>query len=129
MVTATVLSGCALTGGTLDFGEYVSGQPDPLDAVGQISYANCTGELVFELDGGVAGSVNDRRMSAGSDRLRYQIYRNASRTIVWGMGAEAQRVRVIGTQSGRVDVFGRIPAGQVAPAGAYTDTVNITLTF
>jgi spore coat protein U-like protein len=129
IVTATVLSGCALTGGALDFGEYVSGQPDALDAVGQISFASCTGELVFELDGGVSGSVNDRRMSGGGGRLRYQLYRNATRTAVWGVGADAQRVQIVGTQSGRVDVFGRIPPGQVVPAGAYTDTVNITLTF
>ena len=36
---------------------------------------------------------------------------------------------LIGTQSGSVTVYGRIPAGQVVPEGTYTDTVNITLTF
>jgi spore coat protein U-like protein len=28
-----------------------------------------------------------------------------------------------------VDVFGRIPAMQSAPAGSYTDTVVVTLTY
>ena len=35
----------------------------------------------------------------------------------------------MGTQSGSVTVYGRIPASQVVPEGTYTDTVNVTLTF
>ena len=36
---------------------------------------------------------------------------------------------LIGTQSGTVTVYGRIPASQMVPDGTYTDIVNITLTF
>jgi spore coat protein U-like protein len=57
-VTATVLSGCTLIGGTLDFGNYVSGQPGALDAAGQIGYVNCSGVLTFELDGGQSGDTS-----------------------------------------------------------------------
>ena len=68
-------------------------------------------------------------MSLGANRLNYQIYRNAVRNAVWGSGANAQGVVLIGTQSGTVTVYGRIPANQIVPEGTYTDTVNITLTF
>jgi spore coat protein U-like protein len=47
-VTATVLSGCTLIGGTLDFGTYIAGQPKPLSMpAAQIGYVNCTGVAHF----------------------------------------------------------------------------------
>ena len=131
-VSAEVLSGCTLIGGTLDFGYYVSGQPDDLDATGEISYVNCSGRLTFDLGGGTHGSVNDRKM-AGPDggRLDYQIYRAANRTGVWGMGDQAFELPLTGDtpSSGNIPVHGRIRGGQAVPGGSYTDTVNITLTF
>src|SRR5215217_8164510 len=51
-VSATVLSSCALSGGTLSFGDYTSGQPNDLDVDGTINYVNCSGTLTFALDGG-----------------------------------------------------------------------------
>jgi spore coat protein U-like protein len=128
-VTATVLSACALSGGTLNFGQYTSGQTTNLDVNGTINYVNCGGNLSFALDGGNSGNTNARQMSQGANRLNYQIYRNSVRNAIWGVGAEAQGVVLIGTQSGSVTVYGRIPAGQIVPDGTYTDTVNITLTF
>lgn len=130
-VTATVQSGCALTGGTLNFGPYVSGQSQDLDAVGQITFASCTGQLRFELDGGVGGggSIPNRQMSFGSNKLRYQIYRNSSRANVWGAGTDAYVTTLLQVQNGKVDVYGRIPGGQVVAPGTYSDTIGITLTF
>jgi spore coat protein U-like protein len=130
-VTATVLSGCTLIGGSLDFGDYVSGQPGNRDAAGQISYVNCSGLLTFDLDGGQAGDVMARRMSSGDASLGYQIYRTSARSSVWGMGADALQLQLLGAapMSGSVGVHGRIFGGQSVPAGSYTDIVNITLTF
>ena len=128
-VTATVLSACSLSGGTLNFGSYTSGQTGNLDVNGVINYVNCSGNLTFALDGGLSGNINARQMQQGAGRLNYQIYRNAARNAVWGTGADTQGVVLIGTQSGSVTVYGRIPSGQVVPDGTYTDTVNVTLTF
>lgn len=128
-VTATVQSGCSLSGGTLSFGQYVSGQPNDLDAVGTIGFVNCSGSLTFALDGGTSGSVSSRQMRSGASRLGYQIYRNAARNAVWGTGADAHGVILLTPQSGSVQVYGRIPRSQTIPDGVYTDTVNITLTF
>ena len=96
---------------------------------GTINYVNCSGNLSFALDGGGSGNINARQMSSGSGRLNYQIYRNAARNAVWGTGADAQGVMLIGTQSGATSVYGRIPASQIVADGTYTDVVNITLTF
>jgi spore coat protein U-like protein len=128
-VTATVLTGCALTGGTLNFGQYISGQPTDLDITGTIGYANCSGTLTFTLDGGGSANINARQMSSGSNRLNYQIFRTPTRNAIWGTGGNANVVTLVGTQTATVGVYGRIPGGQTVPAGTYTDTVNITLTF
>ena len=129
MVTATVLSAWSLNGGTLAFGAYTSGQATNLDVTGAINYVNCSGNLSFALDGGGSGNINARQMSSGSNRLNYQIYRNAARNAIWGTGADAHAVVLIGTQSGATTVYGRIPASQIVADGSYTDVVNITLTF
>ena len=128
-VTATVLSACSLSGGTLTFGSYASGQTEDADVDGTINYVNCSGTLTFALDGGGSGNINARQMSNGANRLSYQIYRNAARNAVWGTGADAQTQILLETRNGSVTVYGRIPGGQVVPAGTYTDTVNVTLTF
>lgn len=128
-VTATVQSGCSLTGGTLSFGEYTSGQGTDLDAVGAINYVNCSGTLTFTLDGGLSGNVSGRQMRFGANRLSYQIYRNQTRNAVWGIGADAHGVILLTPQSGSIPVYGRVPKSQTVPDGVYTDTVTITLTF
>lgn len=128
-VTATVQSGCALDGGTLNFGQYVSGQQTDLDVTGTIGYVSCSGSLTIELDGGGNGSTTNRQMRSGENRLNYQIFRNPTRTANWGGGNSAHGVTLIGTQSGSVQVYGRIPRNQTVPAGTYTDIVNITLNF
>ena len=130
-VTATVLSGCTLIGGTLDFGTYIAGQPGALDAAGQIGYVNCTGVLTFELDGGQSGNVAARRMIGADDTLEYQIYKTSARNSIWGTAGDAYQLQVLSATpiSGNVTVHGRIAGGQSVPGGTYTDIVNITLTF
>ena len=128
-VSATVLSSCALNGGTLSFGDYTSGQQTDLDVDGTINYVNCSGTLTFALDGGTSGNINARQMSNGASRMNYQIYRDPTRSSIWGIGANAQTQILLETRNGSITVYGRIPGGQVVPAGTYTDTVNITLTF
>ena len=132
-VSATVLSGCTLIGGTLDFGIYVSGQASDLDATGEIRYVNCSGRLIFELGAGSHGSVDNRKMRGPDGTLDYKIFRAANSNDIWGM-SEANAVVIDlplnGTpSSGFVPVYGRIRGGQAVPGGSYTDIVNITLTF
>lgn len=128
-VSASVQSGCALSGAVFNFGQYTSGQAASLDAVGTINYADCSGNVTLELDGGLSGDVNARQLRAGSRRLGYQVYREAARSSVWGRGANARIVRFATSQSGRIEVFGRIPGGIVVEPGSYTDTIGVTLTF
>lgn len=130
-VQVAVQESCSLSGSTLDFGTYASGQSAALDGEGSITYSSCPeGTLTIALDGGGSGNINARRLSAsGGAALEYQLYRNSARNQIWGVGAEAQQIVLLVPDSGSVAVYGRIPAGQEVSAGTYTDTVNVTMTF
>lgn len=129
-VTATVTSNCALSGGTLAFGTYTSGQTNDLDVQGSINYVNCpAGNLVFELDNGANASGGQRRMRSGNNFLNYEIYKTGARNTRWGSGPDGLTLQLLQPGSGSVAVYGRIPRGQAVPPGSYSDTVTITLTF
>jgi spore coat protein U-like protein len=128
-VRVTVGSNCSLSGGTLDFGEYTSGQTTHLDAVGTLDYNNCQGNVTIEIDSGDGGTITSRQMTSGTRKLGYQLYRNASRTAIWGQGADAQQLNIVSAGTGKLEIFGRIPKGLNVAPGTYTDTVNVTLTF
>jgi len=129
-VKVTVQEACTIAGNTLDFGTYNSGQQAALDAEASVSYSNCAaGTLEIALDGGAAANVAERAMANGDSSLRYQLYKNSGRSQIWGTGSDALLQQLLVPDSGNIPVYGRIPGGQNVPAGAYTDTVNVTLTF
>lgn len=129
-VTATVTSNCSLSGGTLAFGTYVSGQTTNLDVQGSINYVNCApGNITFELDNGANANGTQRRMRSGNNFLNYEIHRTSARNSRWGTGQDAVQIQILQAGNGSVAVYGRIPAGQTVPAGNYSDTVTVTMTF
>lgn len=130
-VRVVVQPACTVSGATLDFGSYTSGQTTDLNGFTQIAYSNCpAGQLRFQLDGGGSGSSTARRLSNGSGGLLgYGVYRDSARTQVFGQGANSRLVTLPAAGSGNVSVYGKIPAGQSIAAGTYTDTVVITLDF
>jgi spore coat protein U-like protein len=72
-------------------------------------------------------------MRRSSETLNYNLYRDSTRSTIWGDGTGGTQAY---TQSNpqlnrniRVDVFGRIPAGQDVTAGSYTATVTATIFF
>jgi spore coat protein U-like protein len=71
-------------------------------------------------------------MTSGANLLNYNIYTTAARTTVWGNGTGGTAA-IGGTGSGvaqAVTVYGRVGSGQTSvPAGAYADTVAVTITY
>jgi spore coat protein U-like protein len=118
--------------GALAFGVY-----DPLaaahaDSSSTLSYRCPRGQGVrISLDRGLTGSYAAREMRQGEERLLYNLYLDAQRSIVWGDGTDGSRAGpgvithgAMGTTT--TYVFGRIPAGQDVVAGVYGDTVRVT---
>lgn len=127
-VTASVRSGCSVENGSLDFGDYTAGQSGDLLGRGTIRVRNCPGTVTIELDGGGSGNVMNRQLASGADRLNYQLFKDAARQQVWGTGADAHSIQILQSDAS-LEVFGRIPGGQSVPAGTYSDSVTITMTF
>lgn len=127
-VTAKILGGCALEGGEVNFGQYIAGQANDKDVIGEIRFSDCIGNLSFELDDGLNSGFGQRRMISGSNTLNYELYKNGY-TARWGTGVQKHGTNLFSVQDGKMDVYARIPGGQTAPPGDYADTVTITMSF
>ncbi len=118
--------------GALAFGVYDPLATAPTDSSSTMSYRCPKGQLVqISLDAGLAGSFAARALTLGTERLLYNLYLDAARTIVWGDGTGGSQVGPGVTTHGAggtttVYVFGRIPAGQDVVAGTYGDTIRVT---
>jgi spore coat protein U-like protein len=130
-VRVVVQPSCTVTGATLDFGTYTSGQAADLNATAQIGYANCSaGTLRFDLNGGANGTVTARRASDGvGGFLNYSLFRDSARTQNFGETTTGHTVTLTSAGAGNVMVYGRVPKSQTVAAGTYTDIVVITLNF
>ncbi len=129
-VTATVSSSCVVSTSAVAFGSYNPTGGSQLDGTGTVS-VTCTKDTSYTvaLDGGGQGAVASRAMLSGANLLTYQLYSDAARTTVWGDTA-GQLVSGTGTGAQQdLTVFGRIPASQNVPSGAYADTINVTVTY
>ncbi|QSQ17713.1 Csu type fimbrial protein [Myxococcus landrumensis] len=120
------------------FGTYTSTATLPLDTTGSITY-RCDSQpllstVTIDLSEGSAGSYLPRRLQgpAGST-LNYNLYQDASRLLIWGNGALGTLrygpVLCVNGADVTVPIYARIPAGQAASAGSYSDTLVITMTF
>ncbi len=127
-VTANVPTSCSVSaGGALAFGTYANAQIDATTTVD----VTCTsgGTYTVGLSNGGNYVTNRRMKDAGTDYLNYELYKENLRTNRWGdSGGEL----VSGAGSGSAQtltVYGRLPAGQGLIAGAYTDTITVTVTY
>ena len=131
-VSATVVRGCIIATTNLAFGSY------PAVATGPTVLATSTIQVTCELgdtytiglDDGINRAGSQRRMArtvAPVNYLNYNLFRNAARTLPWGDNG-GTRVNAIGTGGVQsYTVFGQLPGAQIVPAGAYVDTVTVTV--
>lgn len=132
------------TAGGIAFGPYDVLSAAPLDTLLAFDVA-CDRSggppgvtLVVRLGQGANGtSVDNRRMlhlGASGDLLAYGLYRDVSRTSVWGFSdgvdtvTRSLTVPNNSSASTTFTIYGRIPAGQNVTVGPYRDSVQITVT-
>ena len=135
-VTTTVIDVCAVATNDLGFGTYSPIGGTALDGTTTITIT-CTLGTPYNvrLDAGAhgGGSVSARKLqrtSGGSETMNYSLYRNAGRTQNWGETDNTDTLSATGTglTQGHT-VYGRIPASENVPTGAYSDTVNVTVSY
>lgn len=131
-VSATVLDSCSVSANDLDFGNYDPVAGAPLDAATTVvvTCTNGTGyDVALDAGLGAGATIATRRMTAGAETLDYSLYTDAGRTDLWG---EAGGDLVSGVGNGAaqtLNVYGRVPINQPAPAGDYEDTITVTVTY
>lgn len=133
--TAPVPNRCTITSVTpMAFGTVAGRVAGNIDQAGTLLF-NCTGRTAWTvgLDNGTHASGSVRRMrlgTTGTNYVSYELYRDASRTQRWGATALTGAATGTGTGVGQsLPIYGRVPAAQVVPAGTYTDTVQVTITY
>ena len=122
-----------MTASDLNFGAYASNSQTPLQGqtfIQLICGGQTTAEVSLDAGSGPGGSTNNRRMEqeAGSDRLEYDLYQDAGRTIHWGNRSGVDTFEVQTPETGlpvTISVYGQIPGGQRAREGTYSDTITI----
>lgn len=132
-VTATVIASCDVTANPLAFGNYDPVSSTPLDAATTVSVF-CTNGTSYEVTMGAGlgsgATVTARKLTWSGNLLTYSIYRDAGRSNVWGVTTGSNVVTGTGTGvSQSLNVYGRIPVNQTAPAGAYSDTVVVSVNY
>ncbi len=146
-VTATIANGCIFGSsgsggsgnlGTINFGTLanVANVVDAASTVGAGSLVvTCTPGMAVSiaLNGGVNGGSNAQRYlinSGGTRTLAYQLYQDAARSTVWGTGALARSIASFPATTQTLTVYARLLSnGTPPPAGSYSDTVTVTLTW
>ncbi|MDO8351658.1 MAG: spore coat U domain-containing protein, partial [Gallionella sp.] len=87
----------------------------------------------YNAAGGMGGGW--RNLANGASYLGYGIYQDAAYTTFWGSGVAGQgSLGAVKSATGtgvaaNHMVYGRIPSGQAAVLGGYTDAVVATLTY
>ena len=134
VVTATVLTSCIAVTTPVVFGNYDPTSASPTVNTGTVLVTCTTGtpyNVLLDAGASTGATVTTRKMKdAGTNHLPYNLYSDGGRTTNWGMTVGTDTVA--GTATGiaqTLTVYGRIPAGATAPAGAYTDTVNVTVSY
>jgi spore coat protein U-like protein len=132
-VTATVLTSCLVDATSLVFGNYDAAAGTALDVNNTVT-ATCTTGTSYDigLDAGTGSgaTIASRKMTFGANLLNYSLYQNVGRTTVWGDTIATDTLAATATALPTIHtVYGRVFGSQNVPAGAYNDTINVTLTY
>lgn len=81
-----------------------------------------------------ASAPPGQRSMAGTNgrRLTYELYTDASRTAAWGDGngaGAAVPANNVGEDTRRLTIYGEVPRQDPVPAGDYTDSLTVVISF
>jgi spore coat protein U-like protein len=136
-VSAFVNANCLVSANNLNFGNYNGAGADrDVDSTIAVRCSNGTAYTVKLSTGG--GTFAQREMTAGTNKLQYNLYTTSARNTIWGdntSGTGIQPGAGQGMSSGKAithTVYGRLPSNafnQDAPGGTYSDTITVTVEY
>jgi len=131
---------CNVSTTSVSFGGYDSFRTIPMDSTGSVT-VSCDevpppDPVISIGPSGTTGGFNPRKMrhQSAPDTLQYNLYTTPSLNVVWGDGtAGTSTIRLKNVKRQKppvvVTIYGRIPARQDVRAGAYRDTLTVTITW
>jgi len=87
--------------------------------------------ISLDVGSGAGATVAARRMTGpASATVAYSLYRDAARTLVWGVTSGTDTVAGTGNGTAQpITVYGRVPPQSSSAPGGYTDVVTATVTY
>jgi spore coat protein U-like protein len=133
--TALVGVGCLVNTTNLNFGNIGTSIGANVDSAATVT-VNCPSLQSYNITIGVGvgagATLASRKMTrtSGTETLNFTVYRNAARTQLWGTAIGTDTVSATGTGANQTfTAFGRIPTGQTALPGNYTDVLVVTIDY
>jgi spore coat protein U-like protein len=117
------------------FGSYNVFSGGAVDSAGSLTYRcdDVFTNITIQLSRGSSSTFQPRTLIQGAHQLAYNLYLEPSRSTVWGDGnsGTGQYGPTVPPDGSDVvlNVYGRIPSQQNVHAGAYSDTVVVTIVF
>lgn len=132
LVSANVLSFCAVTALPLAFGNYTGTQLDGSTTVAVTCTAGTTYSVGLSAGTSAGNTITARRMvrATGTELLNYGLFTDTGRATNWGDTPATNAIA--GTGSGlpqTLTVYGRIPASQTLVIGAFSDLITVNVTY
>lgn len=134
-VSATVAANCTISTSALAFGNIDTLSASAVNGTGGVAIACTNGSTwtaTANAGSGTGATFAARRMTSGANTLAYSLFTDAGRTTVWGDGTASSGV-ITSTGTGstqNITIYGQIPGSQTGvPAGSYSDTVSVTVTY
>lgn len=129
LVTAEYENGCNLQSvPDLNFGQTNNLLQEKTNSTTISLYCPTNTTWKIGLDNGLNYDGISRRMRKGVDYIPYYLYKNSNFTQIWDSNSDSQGVGNNGTQ--QIRIYGKVPIqNKLIPAGEYSDTVTVTLTY
>jgi spore coat protein U-like protein len=125
---------CTVATTSVNFGSYNVFTPAPTDSTGTV-VLDCNGgahHVRITLGRGGASTFL-RYMEKASERLYYNLFKDAARIVIWGDGTGGADDQIVANPPNnmeyRLTIYGRLWALQDVSAGTYTDTVTVTVNY
>ena len=132
-VQLVIEGACTITASLLDFGTNSGSIDANIDQDGALA-VNCTNGTDYTIalddgDGLLATTAARKMTHPDGSTVDYTLYQDATRTTLWGSGANAYSGTGTGSEQS-IPVHGRVPAGQSnVTVGTYSDNIVATIEF
>ncbi|HOI16328.1 MAG TPA: spore coat U domain-containing protein [Geobacteraceae bacterium] len=131
---------CNVWTSPVSFGNYDVFSASPLDTTGTITIECNIKEMekkpmpvTVAIDNGGTNSFFPRQMRrAGGGVMNYNLYIDSSRSNIWGDGSSNTSTftgNIFRNETRTLTIYGRIPPRQNLTAGAYSDSLVVTVTW